>query len=158
LVHNDLVLFESTAICIYICEFDESSEFIPPVGHPKRPLFFQWLAYLSSTLQSEFMVWRYPDQHATTDKCVEEVRTVQDPRLVDVLSLLDEELTEKPFLLGDDVYACDHFLFMLALWCERLSQPPTSFSHLRRFMNAMCQRPAVQKVCRLEEIDLGRYD
>ena len=31
LVHNELVLFESPAICIYICELDEKSQFIPPL-------------------------------------------------------------------------------------------------------------------------------
>lgn len=157
LVHNDLVLFESAAICIYICESDPSSEFIPSVGHPKRPLFFQWLTYLNNTLQAEFMVWRYPERHTTSTECTEEIKVAQDSRLVSILTLLDEELSRKKFLLGDDVYACDHFLFMLALWCESLSRPPTSFSHLRRFMNDMCQRTAVQEVCRLEKIDLSRY-
>ncbi len=158
LVHDELVLFESAAICIYICESDASSEFIPPVGDSKRPLFFQWLTYLNNTLQAEFMVWRYPDRHAATSACIEEIKAAQDLRLVEVLTLLDAELAKKPFLLGSDVHACDHFMFMLALWCERISQPPTSFANLSGFMNAMCQRKAVQEVCRLENIDLGRYD
>lgn len=41
LVHDDLVLFESPAICIYICELDTSSRFMPPLGDSNRPLFFQ---------------------------------------------------------------------------------------------------------------------
>ena len=54
LVHNELVIFESPAICIYICELGSKSQFIPPIGDPRRPLFFQWLTYLNNTLQAEF--------------------------------------------------------------------------------------------------------
>jgi glutathione S-transferase len=157
LVHDELVLFESPAICIYICELDASSKFIPPVGHTNRPLFFQWLTYLNNTLQAEFMVWRYPDRHTTDVNGIEEIKAAQDQRLVGVLALLDAELGNKTFLLGADVSACDHFLFMLALWCGKISQPPTSFVNLRRFMGAMCQRPAVQEVCEFEKIDLSLY-
>lgn len=157
LVHNELVLFESPAICIYICELDASSTFIPPVGHANRPLFFQWLTYLNNTLQTEFMVWRYPENHTTDANGSEGIKAAQDLRLVGILALLDEELRQKPFLLGANVSACDHFLFMLALWCGGISQPPTSFVNLHRFMCEMCQRPAVQKVCEFENIDLSLY-
>jgi len=74
LVHNELVLFESPAICIHICELDASSQFIPSIGHSNRPLFFQWLTYLNNTLQAEFMVWRYPDQHTTHLEGVEGIK------------------------------------------------------------------------------------
>jgi len=157
LVHDDLVLFESPAICIYICEQDQNSRFIPPFGRANRPLFFQWLTYLNNTLQAEFMVWRYPENHTTVASGIEGVRVSQDRRLVGILALLNEELSKKPFLLGDNVSACDHFLFMLALWCEKISRPPTSFENLLRFMRKMSQRPAVQEVCRIEGIDLSRY-
>ena len=56
LVHGDLVLFESPAICVYICELDAASQFIPPLGHPNRPLFFQWLAYLVCLLLVEALL------------------------------------------------------------------------------------------------------
>ena len=157
LVHEDLVLFESPAICIYICELGYKSQFIPPVGHPKRPLFFQWLTYLNNTLQTEFMVWRYPHHHTTDPDGIEGIKASQHHRLVEVLALLDEELRTKTFLLGDDICAADHFLFMLALWCEQLSQPPSSFSNLQRFMCNLSCRTAVQKVCAIEGIDLSLY-
>lgn len=157
LVHDDLVLFESPAICIYICEQDEASQFIPTLGHADRPLFFQWLAYLNNTLQAEFMVWRYPENHTIDAQGIDGIKAAQDPRLVGILALLDNELGKKRFLLGDTVSGCDHFFFMLALWCEKLSRPPTSFPHLLRYMREMSQRAAVQRVCEIENINLDRY-
>lgn len=157
LVHNELVLFESPAICIYICELDAQSQFIPPLGAPLRPLFFQWLTYLNNTLQAEFMVWRYPERHTTEGQGSDHIKQAQDQRLVEILSLLDNALAEKPFLLGDTLSACDHFLFMLAMWCEGVSRPPTQHENLLRFMREMAKRPAVQKVCDIENIDLSKY-
>jgi glutathione S-transferase len=157
LVHGSLVLFESPAICIYICELDPTSQFMPPPGHSSRPSFFQWLAYLNNTLQAEFMVWRYPERHTVDAKGIDGVKAAQDLRLVGILDLLDKELGKKRFMLGDAVSACDHFLFMLALWCGRISRPPTSFANLRRFMREMGERPAVQRVCEIEDIDLSKY-
>ncbi len=157
LVHDELVLFESPAICIYICELDAASRFMPPPGDPNRPLFFQWLAYLNNTLQAEFMLWQYPERHTTDTKDAERIKAAQDTRLVGILALLDEQLGKNRFLLGDSVSACDHFLFMLALWCGRISRPPTSFANLRRFMREMAQRPAIQRVCDIENIELDQY-
>ncbi len=157
LVHNDLVVFESPAICVYICELDVASRFIPPLGHDNRPLFFQWLAYLNNTYQSEFMFWRYPENHTADPKGIDAIKAAQDSRLVEILALLDNELGKKKFLLGDTASGCDHFLFMLALWSENISRPPTMFPHLLRFMRDMCQRPAVQRVCEIENIELTNY-
>lgn len=157
LVHDNLVLFESPAICIYICELDVASRFIPPLGDRNRPLFFQWLTYLNNTLQAEFMLWRYPENHTTDTKDIVRIKAAQDTRLVSILRLLDEQLGKKRFLLRDTVSACDHFLFMLALWCGKISRPPMSFSNLRRFMREVAQRPTVQRTCDIENIDLGQY-
>lgn len=95
------------------------------------------------------MVWRYPLNHTTEANGFEKIKAAQDQRLVGILALLDEELSKKPFLLGENVSACDYFLFMLALWCEGISRPPASFACPHRFMRKMSQRMAVQKICEI---------
>ena len=73
------------------------------------------------------------------------------------LSLLDRELRDKRFLLGEEISGADHFLFMMGLWCENAPQPISSFANLLRFMREISQRPAVQNVCEIEQIDLSCY-
>ena len=80
------------------------------------------------------MLWRYAEKHTTDSQCAEGVRAAQAPRLADIHVLLDEELNDKRFLLGDEIRACDHFLVMLALWFEKLPRPPSTFVYLMRFM------------------------
>ncbi|MBF4437666.1 glutathione S-transferase, partial [Vibrio anguillarum] len=53
LVINDQPIFESPAICIHICELHPDSTLMPSIGDAKRPLFYQWLAFLNNTLQAE---------------------------------------------------------------------------------------------------------
>ena len=137
MVDGDHVLFESPAICIYICEFDAGLAFIPPFGHPNRPLLFQWLAYLNNTLQAEYMSWRYAQNHATAADSIEDIKAAQLPRLLVPMSLLDRELRDKGLLLSEEISGTNHFLFMMGLWCENAPQPISSFANLLRFMREM---------------------
>ena len=157
MVDGDHVLFERSAICIYICEFEAGLTFIPPLGHPNHPLFFQWLAYLNNTLQAEYMLWRYARNHATAADNIEDIKAAQTPRLAGFLTLLDRELEDKRFLLGEEISGADHFLFMMGLWCENAPKPISSFANLLRSMREISQRPSVQNVCEIERIDLSRY-
>jgi glutathione S-transferase len=43
LIDNDLVLFESAAICIYLSEKDSNSLLIPQLGDNTRAKFYQWI-------------------------------------------------------------------------------------------------------------------
>ena len=53
---NGLAIFESAAICIHLCEQHPSYGLIPAFGNEKRPSFFQWMSYLSTTLQAELIL------------------------------------------------------------------------------------------------------
>lgn len=155
LIFQGQAVFETPAVMTTICEADPDHRFMPPLGHPDRPKFFQWMAYLNNTLQAEFMVWRYPERHAETAEASASVKAAQDRRLGDILGLLNGVLLDRPYLLGQDISACDHLLFMLALWCDkRLSRPALSFPHIAAFMMRIAARPAVQEVCRIELIDI----
>lgn len=156
LLLQDQAIFETPAVMIAICEADPEQRFIPPFGHQTRPKFFQWMAYLNNTLQAEFMVWRYPERHADTPEAAVSVKAAQDRRLGDILQLLDDALADRPYLLGQEISACDHLLFMLALWCDaRLSRPAMSFAHIAGFMRRMAERAAVRQVCAIEGIELA---
>lgn len=41
LVIDEQPIFESSSICMHICELHPESNLIPPIGNPNRPLFYQ---------------------------------------------------------------------------------------------------------------------
>jgi len=157
LIDDDLILFESPAICIYLCEKHPEFNLVPEAGHPARPLFHQWMMYLTNTLQSELMVYFYPEKHTTDNTAAAAITAAQEARITDMLSLLDVELEGKTYLVGDTLTACDYFLLMLAIWAAGTSKPPLSFPNLGPYLRTLTQRKAVQTVCEKEGVDLSAY-
>ncbi len=153
LIDNGLVITESSAICMHLC--DENSNLIPQIGDEKRALFYQWMMYLTNTLQAELMIYFYPENHCTQAK--ENIIEIQDKRITDIFKLLDHELAKKRFLVGDDITACDFYLLMLAIWADELKQPPLSFPNLSRYLKSLTSRPSIITVCQKENLSLADY-
>lgn len=157
LVDGDLVLFESAAICLYLCEQYSDSALLPRGSCTERALFFQWLLYLTSTVQSEMMLYFYPEKHTNAEGNVGGIAAVQEQRITAMFALLDETLASRQFLVGSDLSVCDLFLLMLSFWADDFSRPPLSFQNLRRYLRSLVLRPALRKVCENEGISLDAY-
>jgi glutathione S-transferase len=158
LVVDGQPIFESPAICIHICELHPEYELIPSVGDPKRPLFFQWLAFLNNTLQAELMVRYYPHRHTTDEASIPSMVAAQDKRITEALSIINDQLRDNEYLLGDRLSACDYFLFMLAGWSLPIKQSPMTFHHLALYLKCLSNNPTVRAVCKFEGIDLTPFE
>lgn len=157
LAHNDLVIFESAAICLYLCEQNLESNLIPEIESPLRAKFYQWLFYLNSTLQPELMVYFYPSKHTTELGTASTIAEAQESRVTEMFALLNAELEGKNYLIGNDLSVCDYFLFMLSHWASGFKTPPLSFSNLGRYLRELAKREAVIKVCKIEGTSLELY-
>ena len=154
LIHGELVLFESPAICLYLAEQHPEAELIPTPGTPERAKFHQWLMYLTNTLQAELMVYFYPEKHTQDKSSVESIRDQQELRVTEMFALLDSEIGDNSFLVGNHITACDYFLLMLAIWADEFKKPPLAFKNLGRYLKDLTERKAVHKVCKTENLSL----
>ncbi|SHO54990.1 glutathione S-transferase family protein [Vibrio quintilis] len=157
LVADGQAIFESPAICIHLCESHPESGLIPAVGEANRPLFFQWLAYLNNTLQTELMVRYYPQRHTTDEQGIPAVVAAQDERIAEALAVINDQLTGNQYLLGDQLSACDYFFFMLAGWATPVEKSPLTFPAIKAYLQRMSQLPVVKAVCDVEGVDLSPY-
>lgn len=157
LVDNGRAIFESAAICLHLCEENPERSLMPAIGDLNRALFYQWLFYLSNTVQAELMVYFYSDKHTHDPSAAASIKAAQEKRVTDMFVLLDSELEGRDFLVGKSVSVCDYFLLMLAIWADDFDTPPLSFKNLSRYLRKLVQREAVQKVCAVEGIDLVKY-
>lgn len=157
LIDDGFAIFESPAICIHLAEAHPSANLIPLIGDKNRALFFQWMMYLTNTLQAELMVYFYPEKHTTDIQSIEAIGEAQENRITDMFKLLDKELENKDFLVGDTISVCDYFLFMLAVWADEFKTPPLSFNNLSRYLRNLAQRDAIIKVCKKEQLSLADY-
>lgn len=158
LVDGELVVFESAAICLHIAEKLPDSTMVPSIGHAGRARFFQWLMYLTNTVQAELMMYFYPDRHTTDSSNSVNIVAAQEGRVTDMLDLLDRTLAGKDFLVGEDITVCDYYLLMLAVWADEFAKPPLAFEHLGRYLRQLVKRPAVQAVFAKENISLADYE
>ncbi len=157
LVVDDQPIYESAAICLFLCERHPDKNLIPSSGTLERAKFYQWLFYLNASLQPELMVYFYPQKHTTATTGLDAIKLAQQIRITEMFSLLDRELEGKAFLLGDNISACDFVLFMLLHWGSGFERPPLSFPHLSRYLRTMAKRPSVIAVCALEGTNLDIY-
>lgn len=157
LIDKEQPIFESPAICIHLAESHSQAELIPQIGSPKRALFFQWMMYLTNTVQAELMVYFYPQKHTLNAESAEQIKQAQETRVTEMLALLDNELADKTYLLGDKLSACDFFLFMLAVWADEFEKPPLAFPHLSRYLKNLAIRDSIKQVCIKEGLSLDDY-
>lgn len=157
LIHEGTVVFESAAICLYLCDQNPESGLAPNLGDPLRAKFYQWLFYLNSTLQPELMVYFYPARHTTATHASREISEAQEARVTDMFRLLDLELEGRDFLVGNSFTVCDCFLFMLSHWASGFKTPPLSFPNLGRYLRDLAKRRSVIRVCEIEGTSLDAY-
>lgn len=157
LIAGENVIFESAAISLYLCEQCDGTTLIPPIGHADRAAFYQWMFYLTGTVQAELMLFYYPNKHSLNDSCARGIKEAQELRITKMFSLLDEQLQTRSTLVGDKVTLCDFYLLMLAFWAEKFDQPPLSFEHLGQALRTLAKRRSVEKVCLVEGVSLLDY-
>lgn len=157
LVKDGQAIFESAAICVHLCELHPEAQLIPCVGDPLRPVFFQWLMFLTNTLQAELMGWYYPHRYTMNEESIPDVVAAQEVQIANALAVIDQQLSKTQYLVGDSLTACDYFLFMLAEWSLVVPQNPMTFSNLSKYLNRLSRLPTIEAVCRLEEIDLSPF-
>ncbi len=158
LVHKGQAIYESPAICIHICELHPEYKLIPALGDSTRPLFFQWLAFLNNTLQAELMVRYYPHRHTNDELTIPNVVAAQDERIAEALSIINDQLEDNDYLLGDTLSACDYFLFMLALWSLPIQRSPLTFTNLANYLKRLSEHSTVKVVCGIEGIALTPFE
>lgn len=155
LTQGDLVLYESAAICLHLCDSHPQAALAPPVGTPLRAHFYKWLIWLTNTLQATLIVYFYPERWANAGNgdAVAQVRAHAESRVRVLLDLLERELARQgPWLLGDRYSAVDAYALMLCRWTRNFEQPARARPHLGPYLQRVLERPAVQRVFATEQI------
>ena len=62
LTDGDLVLYETAAICLHLCDTHPQAQLAPPLGTAARAHFYKWLAWLTNTMQATLMIYFYPER------------------------------------------------------------------------------------------------
>lgn len=157
LVDGDLVLYETAAICLYLCDKYPQAELAPAVGTVERAHFYKWLAWLTNSLQATLIVYFYPERWVNEGNAsgAAEVKAQAQRKVGALLDQLDAELARQggPWLLGENYSALDPFAMMLCRWTRGFSSAPArTRPHLGPYLQRVLARPAVQRVFATEQL------
>lgn len=162
LVDGPLVLYETAAICLHLCDTHPQAGLAPALGSEERAHFYKWMAWLTNTLQAMLMHYFYPERLVDEGDAgaAAQVRAHAQARIGAMLQLLDEQLASHggPWLLASGYSAVDPFAFMLCRWTRGFSERPArDHPHIGPYLARMLQRPAVQAAFAAEKIGAPYY-
>jgi glutathione S-transferase len=156
LTEGDLVLYESAAICLYLCDSHPAAALAPPLGSAERAHFYKWLMWLTNTLQATLSICFYPERwmNAGNPAGAAELRTHAEARVRVLLDQLDMELArhQGPWLLGSDYTAVDAYAMMLCRWTRNFGKPARSRPQLGAYLQRVLARPAVVRTFNSESL------
>ena len=151
LVDGDLVLYETAAIVLYLCDKYPGAGLAPALASAERAHFYKWLAWLTNTLQAALIVYFYPERWLNEGNAAgaAELKAHAESKIGGMLDQLDAQLASHgaPWFTGGGYGALDSYVFTLCRWTRNFKSPPArERPHLGPYLQRMLARPAVQRV------------
>jgi glutathione S-transferase len=149
-----LIVNEAAAIVLHLVDSHPEGGLAPKIGTPARAGFYQWLIFLTNSLQEELMVWQYPERVGGADvAAVAVIKHGTEARAGAFLDVIEDHLRENgPFLLGNTTSAVDFYLVMLSRWAAPMTKPPRSRPHIAALLDLMTALPSVRRAYEREGI------
>ena len=148
LTWGDRSMYECAAITMFLCDRHPEAKLAPMTGDPERSLYLQTLVYFSNSVQTAFQTNYYP--YRFVDAPVDEPSAMRRGvrRLRETWKVIDDQIGERQWCLGERFSAVDIYLFMLTTWLSPSRGHPTTdeFPNVRRIAEAVMPRPSVRLV------------
>ena len=141
-------MYECAAITIFLCDRHSDAGLAPGSDDSERPRYLQTLVYFSSSVQNAFQLTYYPDRFADSPADEASARRRGVRRLGETWRVIDQQIGDSTWVLGDRFGAADIYLFMLTTWMRSTQGHPAvdEFPNVKRIADAVVRRPSVQRV------------
>jgi len=158
-VEGELVLYESAAICLHLCDSVPAAQLIPAPGTAERAHCYKWLMWMTNTLQPTLMLYFYPERFMNDGNTAgaEELMLHAEKKAGVLLDQLEAEFARHggPWLLGNRYSVLDPFCMMLCRWTRGFTNVTRARdrTHLGPYLRRMLERPAVQRALATEKLE-----
>ena len=143
------VLSQNAAILAYIAEKTPS---LSVQGSWERLEMIQWLAYLASDFQRAFTPLFASEMMTKNEEAQKEIEAYGKENMTKHLDFIEQSLNGKDYILGKSFSVVDCYLFTIASWCKWVDIEFSQHKNLSNYMSRIYQRPAVQKVLKIEDL------
>ena len=145
---EDNAMYECAAIMVFLCDRHPEAGLAPALDDPMRGLYLQTLVYFSSSVQNAFQLNYYPDRFADTpgDEPSAQKRGIR--RLRETWSIVNDQIGDNRWMLGERFSALDIYLFMLTTWLRSSRGHPavSEFPNVERIAQSVLPRDSIQLV------------
>jgi glutathione S-transferase len=157
LTDGELVLYETAAIVLHLCDTHPRAGLAPAAGSAARAHFYKWLVWCTNTLQATLVAYFYPERWVREGNAegAREVKQQAQAKVDGLVEQLDALLQQHggPWILGGDYSALDPYVFTLCRWTRNFQgRKARDLPHLGPYLQRMAQRPAVQRVFAAEQL------
>ena len=141
-------MYECAAITVFLCDQYPDAGLAPAADDPARGLYLQTLVYFTSSVQNAFQLDYYPDRFADTPNDEPSAQRRGIRRLRETWKVIDDQIGDNQWVLGERFSAVDIYLFMLITWLDSSRGQPSvdEFPNVKRIANAVQLRKSVQTV------------
>ena len=151
-VDGAFAVYESAAICLFLADRHPQAGLAPAIGEPARGPYYQWLTYLTNTVQTSYLLYFYPEANTTNADQAPEIRARGMELLTEQWRRLDQALAKGPYLLGDRFSAADIYLHMLYSWRDPDLRLESDCPNVRRCAELVAARPAIRRMLQQNEM------
>jgi len=151
LVDGGLVLYETAAIVLHLCDRHPQAALAPAAGSAERSEFYKWIVWLTNTLQATLIVYFYPERWVDPGNAAgaAEVKRHAQQKVGGMLDQLEAQVVAHGgnWFLPAGYSALDAYVFTLCRWTRNFSAAPArERRHLGPYLQRVLQRPAVRRV------------
>ncbi len=156
LAEGELVLYETAAIVLHLCDSRPDAHMAPALATAGRAHFYKWLMWLTNSLQATLGIYFYAERWMDAGNAagVAQLKAHAERRAAGLLDQLDAEFARhgQPWFVGGSYSALDPYVFTLCRWTRNFSheRPARSRGQLGPYLQRMLDRPAVRRVIQNE--------
>ena len=146
LVTDRGILSETPAILAYVAQLYPKANLAPlsdPFAFARAQAFN---SYLCSTAHVNHAHLMRGTRWADEPSSIEDMKRKVPKNVSESFGLMEREMVEGPWVMGQSYTICDPYLFTLARWLERDGVDIAQFPKIHDHNKRMAERPAVKKV------------
>lgn len=139
------IITENPAILTYVAATHPAAGMLPETPF-ERAQADALNAYLCATMHVAFAHKFRGARWVDTPEALEDMAAKVPSNLADCAALLEENLVQGPWALGDTYTMCDAYLTLVPQWLDKAGVDITQYPKLKTHRDATLQRPATLAV------------
>lgn len=137
------VLTENAVILQYIADHAGAFELLPRPGELQRYRVLEWVNYVATELHKSFGPLFNPATGEDTKQFARDT-------IAKKLDFVEQQIGDKPYLLGDHFTLPDAYLFVILGWMRMMQIDLNRWPKLAAFRERVAQRESVREVLAFE--------